>query len=212
MATSYGLNCPVSISSSARFFLLHSAQTDSGAHPVSYPMGTECSYPRVKRHEREADHSPTASAEVKKVGAILPFPRTPSWHNAYQIRQRDSFTFIYPSIYLRVSIYLSVCLFIYLSIYLFVYLSTYLSICLSIYLSIFLSIYLFICLSIYLSTPKTGVAAKLDTCILEVICSNFGWDPIYSDYRLPPFSSVSLGKCWDSTWILSHNNFLPYHL
>jgi hypothetical protein len=37
-------------------------QTGSGAHPASYPMGTE----RGKaRPGREADHSPPSSAEVK---------------------------------------------------------------------------------------------------------------------------------------------------
>jgi hypothetical protein len=42
------------------------AQTGSGAHPASYPMDTGITYPGVKRLEREADHSPPSSAEVKK--------------------------------------------------------------------------------------------------------------------------------------------------
>jgi hypothetical protein len=50
------------------FSLLHVVQTDSGVHPASYPMGTGSSFPRgVKRQEHEADHSPPASAEVKKM-------------------------------------------------------------------------------------------------------------------------------------------------
>jgi hypothetical protein len=39
--------------------LLHSVQTGSGAHPASYPIGSE-------------GHSPPSSAEVKSGGAILP--------------------------------------------------------------------------------------------------------------------------------------------
>jgi hypothetical protein len=39
----------------------------SGAHPASYPMGTEGSFPGLKRQGREADLSPTNSAEVKKM-------------------------------------------------------------------------------------------------------------------------------------------------
>jgi hypothetical protein len=34
---------------------------------------------RVKRHGREADHSPPSSAEVKNGGAIPPPPHTSSW-------------------------------------------------------------------------------------------------------------------------------------
>jgi hypothetical protein len=55
--------------------LLHSVQTDSGAHPASYPMGTRGSFPRVvKRPGLEADHSPLSSAEIKNSGAIPPLP------------------------------------------------------------------------------------------------------------------------------------------
>jgi hypothetical protein len=39
-ATGYGLDGPGSIPSAATFSVLHSVQTDSGAHPVTYPMGT----------------------------------------------------------------------------------------------------------------------------------------------------------------------------
>jgi hypothetical protein len=42
-------------------------QTGSGVHPSSYTMGTGSSFPGVKRPEREADHSPPTSAEVKKM-------------------------------------------------------------------------------------------------------------------------------------------------
>jgi hypothetical protein len=56
------------------FSLLHSAQTDIGAHPASYPMGTMGSFSGVKRQGREVDHSPPCSAEVQKGGAIPPLP------------------------------------------------------------------------------------------------------------------------------------------
>jgi hypothetical protein len=39
-----------------------SVQTGSGAHPASYPMGTERG---KERPRRDADHSPPSSAEVK---------------------------------------------------------------------------------------------------------------------------------------------------
>jgi hypothetical protein len=40
-------------------------QTGSGAHPVSYPMGTRGPFPGGKaRPGRDADHSPPSSAEV----------------------------------------------------------------------------------------------------------------------------------------------------
>jgi hypothetical protein len=49
------------------FLLLYVVQTGSGVHPTSHPMGTGVSVPEVKRQVREADHSPPASAEVKKM-------------------------------------------------------------------------------------------------------------------------------------------------
>jgi hypothetical protein len=53
--------------------------TMTGAHPVSYPMYTEGSFPG----EREADHSPPSSAEVKEcVELHFHSPNTPSWRGA----------------------------------------------------------------------------------------------------------------------------------
>jgi hypothetical protein len=49
--------------------------------------------PGVKLQEREADHSPPSSAEVKKGGAILPLPNMFSWHSALLIKHRENFTF-----------------------------------------------------------------------------------------------------------------------
>jgi hypothetical protein len=48
------------------FSLHHSVQNGSGAHPVSYPMGTRGSFPGVKRLVPEAEHSRPSGAEVKK--------------------------------------------------------------------------------------------------------------------------------------------------
>jgi hypothetical protein len=44
----------------------HCVQNGSGAHTASYQMDTRGSFPGVKRPEREADHSPTSSTEVKE--------------------------------------------------------------------------------------------------------------------------------------------------
>jgi hypothetical protein len=41
--------------------------TASGVHPTSYPMGTGTLSPGGKRPGCEVDHSPTATAEVKKM-------------------------------------------------------------------------------------------------------------------------------------------------
>jgi hypothetical protein len=47
----------------------------------------------VKQPEREVDHSPSSSAQVKECcGAVPPLPNTPSWHGA-QLQHRDNFTF-----------------------------------------------------------------------------------------------------------------------
>jgi hypothetical protein len=58
----------------------HRFQTGSGAHRASYPMGNRSSFPGDKRPEREADHSPPSSAEVKECMELyLHSPNTPSW-------------------------------------------------------------------------------------------------------------------------------------
>jgi hypothetical protein len=49
--------------------LLHSVWTGFGAHLASYPMVTCGDFPGVRRPEREADHLPPSSAEVKNGGA-----------------------------------------------------------------------------------------------------------------------------------------------
>jgi hypothetical protein len=56
--------------------ILH-VQTSSGVHPTSCPMGFRELLPGgLKRLGREADHSPPASAEVKK---ILIYTSTPPY-------------------------------------------------------------------------------------------------------------------------------------
>jgi hypothetical protein len=51
-------------------------------HPTSYPKGTWGSFPGVKQQGREADHSPRASGEVKKMWIYTSTPDTPSWLSA----------------------------------------------------------------------------------------------------------------------------------
>jgi hypothetical protein len=45
--------------------LRHRVQSESGAHPASYSIGTGCSFPEVKQPGRAANHSPTASECVE---------------------------------------------------------------------------------------------------------------------------------------------------
>jgi hypothetical protein len=81
--TSYGMDGRDSIPGRGeRFCLIHRVQTGSGAHPASYPMGIEDSFPGVNRLGREADHPHPSSAEVKNGGAISPLPRMASRHGA----------------------------------------------------------------------------------------------------------------------------------
>jgi hypothetical protein len=65
-----------------RFFVTHSVQTGSGAHPASYSVSTVGSFLGVKRPGREADHSPPSSAEIKNGGATTPLPNMCSWSDA----------------------------------------------------------------------------------------------------------------------------------
>jgi hypothetical protein len=60
--------------------LYHSVQTGSGTHQASYPMGTRALFLGVKRSGREADHSPSSSAEVKEcVELYFHSPNASSW-------------------------------------------------------------------------------------------------------------------------------------
>ena len=76
--TRYGLDGPgIESRWEARFSA--PVQTDPGAHPASYTMGTG-SFPGVKRPERGVDHPPPSSAKVKeRVELYLYSPSGPSW-------------------------------------------------------------------------------------------------------------------------------------
>jgi hypothetical protein len=72
------------------FSLHHRVQTGSGAHPASYPMSTRGCYPEVKWREREADHSPPPSSEVKKAWGYTSTPPIRIWSvNAQDSNNRD---------------------------------------------------------------------------------------------------------------------------
>jgi hypothetical protein len=63
-------------------YLLNSIKTASGAHPASYPMGTEALSPEAKRPGPEDNHSFTFSFKVKNDGAIPPLTHISLWHTA----------------------------------------------------------------------------------------------------------------------------------
>jgi hypothetical protein len=75
--TAYGLDdrgVGVRVPVGSKFSLLHTVQTGSGVHPASYSMGNGVSFPGVKRQGLEADHSPLANAEVKKIWIYVSTP------------------------------------------------------------------------------------------------------------------------------------------
>jgi hypothetical protein len=81
------------------FSLLHSVQPVSGVPqpPIQWVPGTPSSV--VKLSEREADHSPPSSAEVKNCGAIPPLYPMSSWPSSYLINNKDRFILLYPQTY-----------------------------------------------------------------------------------------------------------------
>jgi hypothetical protein len=64
------------------FSLLHSVQTNAGAHPASYPMRIGTVSPGIKWPLCEADHSPPSSSKVKNGGAATLPCHTSSWLGA----------------------------------------------------------------------------------------------------------------------------------
>jgi hypothetical protein len=54
------------------FYLLHSIQKGSRAHPATYPMGMVVLYQVVMWPEQEVEHLPLSRAEIKTGGAITP--------------------------------------------------------------------------------------------------------------------------------------------
>lgn len=66
VATGYGLAARIRFPARARnISLLSNVHIDSGNYPVSYPMSTGGSSPEVKQPKREANHSPSYTAEAK---------------------------------------------------------------------------------------------------------------------------------------------------
>jgi len=59
-------SCSKSINPINRILNQERVQTGSEAHPASYKMVIRGSFPGVKRPEREADHLPLSSTEVKE--------------------------------------------------------------------------------------------------------------------------------------------------
>jgi hypothetical protein len=57
----------------------HGIQTGCEAHPASDTMAIDTCTPRVKRQERESDHSFPFSPDSNYGRAISPFPHTSSW-------------------------------------------------------------------------------------------------------------------------------------
>jgi hypothetical protein len=82
IATGYRLDDRGSISGKGVFFF--SVASRLGVGPTQ-PL-TQCVpgafSPEAKFPERETDHSPLSSAEVKNGGALTPHPHTSSWHGA----------------------------------------------------------------------------------------------------------------------------------
>jgi hypothetical protein len=72
----------------SEFSLLHVVQTVSGAHHISFSMGTGDSFPEVNRRGREADHSPPTSFEVIKTWT---YTSTPPYAFIQDERQLFSF-------------------------------------------------------------------------------------------------------------------------
>jgi hypothetical protein len=63
--------------------------------PIQWTPGAL--FPGIRRQQREADHSPSSSAEVKSVGATPPLSHTSSWHGAYLVEHGNKFTFTFTS-------------------------------------------------------------------------------------------------------------------
>jgi hypothetical protein len=60
----------------------------------------------VMRKEREADHSPPSSAEVRIGEAIPPLTHMSSWHSFLLIMRKDNFTLPYlKSIHMQAMLY-----------------------------------------------------------------------------------------------------------
>jgi hypothetical protein len=93
----YGLDGPISISDSARYFCCPQRPDRLCGPPSVLSTGYRGHFPRwTKRHSRVADHSISFGAEVKKTGAIPPLPYTSSWYSAELIKHRGQFNILLP--------------------------------------------------------------------------------------------------------------------
>ena len=92
------------------------------------------------------------------------------WRKKINMRADRVFWEEYTSV--SIFIYLSICLSVCLSIYLCVFLSFYLSVCVSVYLSIFLSFYLSVCVSDCLSILSTTFSSISILPNLPIISKN----------------------------------------
>jgi hypothetical protein len=92
IAASYELEGRGSISC-RDFSLLHSVQTGSGTHSLSYPMSTGALSSEMKQPGRESDYSRPSSAETINGGAIPPFPDTSVCRDTQLIKHGDNFAF-----------------------------------------------------------------------------------------------------------------------
>jgi hypothetical protein len=72
----------------SEFPLLTIIQTGSGEHPASYLLIPGTLSPEIKRTEREADHSPPASAKVKKMWMCTSTP--PIYLHGIVLRQLNT--------------------------------------------------------------------------------------------------------------------------
>jgi hypothetical protein len=66
----YGLDGWGLIPGRGRIFLFR-MQTNSGAHPISYPMGTGGCFPGSKEEGHEADHSSPSSTNCRKLKCMM---------------------------------------------------------------------------------------------------------------------------------------------
>jgi hypothetical protein len=74
------------------FPLHHHVQASSGAHPVSYIMGTRGSFPGVRRSGREADQSSTSSVEFENAWSCTCTPPIRLTGVVLKLKHKDNFT------------------------------------------------------------------------------------------------------------------------
>jgi hypothetical protein len=78
---SVGIDTGWTAEESARYLsLAHSVQTESDAHPTSYPMCNSDYFPGgIKQEKRESENARLSHAEVKIVEVVHPLHYMSSW-------------------------------------------------------------------------------------------------------------------------------------